>query len=662
MVNSTAFGIPDAFTPTVTTTIAEDGAESAGVILTYHEIVDQDSPYIYSVTKASLQSHLSLCRGMTETGPDGSTPYEITFDDGHISHYQAALPLLEEAGVKATFCVTAGWTDQDRNYMTRGQLRELLAYGHRIFAHGWTHSMLTRCTPAELYQEVWGAKQFMEDVLGAPVSGISAPHGRWNERVLETCADAGYSHLYTSDPHIRPTVRHGIRLAGRFMVRRQSSAESLAQLSRAYVQKRGWGDLVQGTKRAVRTVIGEDRYRKLWRHFGDKTQDLPHVPGGRSRLAVLQLISSGGYYGAESMLLNLSQTLTSQNVDIVVGVFANSQNPHTEVAERARKVGIETRIISCNGRWDRCAIEEIRRLIYTRGIDIVHSHGSKANAYAAFAVGRLPVSRVATYHIDWPDRGLLLRLYHLLDRVILRGFDSIVAVSEPIRASLHASGIRRNKIAVIKNGIDLTPFIQKDSTRPPKGSGEMRLIGVIGRLTPQKGHQFLLAAIPGVLERYPNISFLFVGDGPELANLQHQVSALNLEKHVVFAGSRDDMPNVYAALDILVLPSLNEGMPMTLIEALASKLPVLATAVGDVPKLIVDGRTGLLVRPGDPEGLKEALLNLLSDESKAADLGLSGHRVVCRDYSAANMSSQYLSIYAQLKKSHSRTALSPAEV
>jgi glycosyltransferase involved in cell wall biosynthesis/peptidoglycan/xylan/chitin deacetylase (PgdA/CDA1 family) len=617
------------------------GGSLPPVVLAYHEITNTRSLNLYSLSCTQFRDHLRILKDLAS---EGRREGALTFDDGHASHYTYALPLLEEFGLRGAFCVAAGWTGRDPNYMSAGQLRELHALGHEIQAHGWSHKMLTQCSPARLYEELYLSKCLLEDLLGAPVEGMSIPHGRWNSRVLEVCAAVGYKHVYTSDAGLESLERSGVLLTGRLMVTGEMTPQALSRILRSERPFKHQYRLRGVLKRAAKAAVGEKYYHRLWRFLaarkgGPSDPDLPDRP-----TRILQLISSQGYYGAECMLVNLAKSLESANCQCVVGVVRNSQNPHVEVAERAKAIGLRTEIISCEGRLHWKAVRAIQSIIYRYGIDIVHTHGCKADVYGRLAAASLHVPLVATYHIDWPDRSLALHCYHLLDRLNLHRFQRVIAVSDAIERSLRRTGLPGRKTGVIANGIDVSPFVSAQENKARKDL----VIGVVGRLTPQKGHRYLLQAAPAIRQEFPNATFVFFGDGPEKDRLQQIALSLELDNSVVFAGQRSDMPAVYASIDLLVLPSVNEGMPMTLIEGLAARRPVVATRVGDVPKVIRHNETGLLVEPGNPEALKAAIITLLSDPAKAEALAAAGQRWACENYSAGAMAVRYRRVYDEV--------------
>ena len=615
------------------------------VVLTYHEIVPSPNPYFYSTTRDCLESHLRLITELKMSAAAGC-PVEVTFDDGHTSHYEYALPLLEQFRIRGTFFVTAGWTGNQPDYMTAAQLKELTALGHRVQAHGWSHKHLTLCSPAELREELQHTRYVLEDRLGVPVDAISIPHGRWNMRVLEACARAGYKDVYISDPSTRVKRRSGVNIIGRITATRTMDRRALQNLlstgHTSFTPR-----VNHRIKTGVRSVLGDRLYHRIWRLLASDTERIDGaIPSGRPP-SILHLISSEGFYGAESMLVNLARALNANDCQTIVGVFQNSHNPHTEVGQRGREAGLTVEIIPCDGQIDRNSVRHIRGIIDQYGVDVVHTHGSKANFYGALAAGSLRVPLVATYHMAWPDRDLRLYLYHLVDRLILRRFRRIVAVSDAVARSLSHAGLSRRKITTVANGIDVLPFMSH--LQGGRSQNENRtVLGLVGRLTPHKGHCHLIEIAPALLADFPEVVFHFIGDGPERSNLEQMVRTRGLEDRILFLGYKTDMPAVYSSIDILLLPSISEGMPMTLIEALAAGRPVIASRVGDIPKLIRHGETGLLVGPGDRTALEMTIRQLLSDPAQRLRLGCAGQRWVCEQFSAENMARRYREVYSEV--------------
>jgi glycosyltransferase involved in cell wall biosynthesis len=372
-------------------------------------------------------------------------------------------------------------------------------------------------------------------------------------------------------------------------------------------------------------------------------------------MKVLQLISSGGFYGAESVLINLAHSLGQLGCENVVGVFDNAHCSNTEVAEHARGLGLGLETFTCRGRMDWSTVREIRNAIRAHGIDLVHTHGYKSNLYGYAAVRPLGLPILATCH-NWTRQSASLRVYELLDRMVLRRFPQVVAVSEAVRDSLHEAGLRAERIATIDNGVDLQRFASGSPLFAQEiGKGTKLVVGMVGRLVPQKGPELLLQAAHELLPRFPETLFVFVGDGPARPSLERLANELGIAQQVIFAGQRDDLPSVYAAMDVFALPSLNEGMPMTILEALASRKAIVATRVGAIPRLILPEKTGLLIEPGDAAGLLDALARLLADEPLRSRLAEAGLAWVRQNFSAQAMSQKYLDLYHRLVEERAAT-------
>jgi glycosyltransferase involved in cell wall biosynthesis len=359
-------------------------------------------------------------------------------------------------------------------------------------------------------------------------------------------------------------------------------------------------------------------------------------------MKVLHIISSGGMYGAEAVILNMSRMLIEDGHSSAIGVFSNSSNPNVQLYERATSDGLESHLIPCRGQLDRSAVAAIRELALRSRANIVHAHGFKADLYAYLALRETRVPLVSTCH-TWYDNDLLVTLYGKLDRFVLRNFARVVAVSDEVKNILLTSGVRADRIRMVRNGIDLRPF--RGVVPSLRGDGPELLVGLVGRLAWEKGVDVFLAAAARVLREFPGVRFVVVGEGPDREKLDRTVDELKFGENVKMLGRRDDMPAVYASLDIMVSSSRQEGLPMAILEGMASGLPLVASAVGEVPMVVVDGVTGLLVPPDDVERLAAAILELLRDEAKRKRFGAAARKLVEDDYSAERMTADYLRVY-----------------
>ena len=365
---------------------------------------------------------------------------------------------------------------------------------------------------------------------------------------------------------------------------------------------------------------------------------------------ILQLISSTGLFGAERMLIELSKGLEAMGgCKCTVGVLRNSQNPNVDVSEEAKKQGLSTTIFPCRNRFDLQTIFEIKRFLRESKVNLIHCHGYKANFYGLFASrGKIPA--VTTHH-NWLRWHWRLGLYCLLDSLWIRYFDRVITVSDKNIKELLRYRIPKGKIRVIDNGIDMERFsreIQVDMIKKELGLLEnSKIVGTIGRLGDEKGQIYLLRAAEGVVEKEKSVRFLIVGDGPLRKYLKEETAKLGIADRVTFTGYRQDIPELFSVMDLFVLPSIKEALPMVLLEALAARKAVIATRVGAIPK-VVNNENGILVEPGDVEGLRNAILSLLASEEKRQRYASAGHNTVKTHFSSERMSSKYIDLYNEL--------------
>jgi glycosyltransferase involved in cell wall biosynthesis len=363
-------------------------------------------------------------------------------------------------------------------------------------------------------------------------------------------------------------------------------------------------------------------------------------------MKILQIISSGGLYGAEQVVLNLARHFAPMGHEGRIALFENLHAPNVHLAEAAAALHLPVQLVPCQGRFDRAAVARLRSMVESYDPDVVHMHGYKADIYGYAAVRRLPTAKVSTCH-GWGHNTFALRAYGMMDRWALRRFDLVVAVSAEIAGTLRRAGVPPDKIRVIDNGIEVTDFEAGAPTlrRELALDSKSVLVGGIGRLSPEKGFAVLLAAARIVVKQHPEVKFVVVGDGPEREKLQDLTRQYGLERKLFWAGRRDDMAGVYASLDIQVQPSLKEGLPMTILEGLAARRPIVATRVGAVESAINDGDIGLLVNTGRADEIARAVTRLIQDPSLRIRLGQAGRARVEANFSARAMTEKYLEAY-----------------
>jgi len=299
------------------------------------------------------------------------------------------------------------------------------------------------------------------------------------------------------------------------------------------------------------------------------------------------------------------------------------------LGKEIEQMGVE--MIVLNRRHKRegrpAAIVAMAKVMKERKVQIVHTHMYHGNTYGRIAalIAGVPVI-ISTVHTINSHRGFKR---HLLNRLLSRYTDRIIAVSKAVRRDLiEQDHIPKDKIALLYNGIDYKRFqssISKEEAKKRLGFMESEfIIGTVGRLEPPKGQRYLLEAASDLLKEFPQIRLLLIGDGKLRRTLEDHGNQLGLQGKQTYLGIRRDIPQILRAMDIFVLPSIREGLPIALLEAMASGCPCIASAVGGVPEVIEEQRSGLLVSPADTQGLKKALKKILSDRSFGALLGKAG--------------------------------------
>lgn len=235
------------------------------MVVAYHEVSPLFSSYLYSVTAEQFREQLSAFTSQETPGESDVTLGGITFDDGHRSNFECAFPALQQVGLKATFFVLPGCIEALPEYLTWSQAREMVAAGHQIQSHGWSHRMLTHCTPHELHEELVRSKRELENRLGVSVTSLSLPGGRWNENVIAACGRAEYATVFHSNPWAKPKTLYGVHLRGRLTVTNRMNAQSLRHQLRLGSLPHFYLNARYAAKERLRTILGDHLYHRIWR-------------------------------------------------------------------------------------------------------------------------------------------------------------------------------------------------------------------------------------------------------------------------------------------------------------------------------------------------------------------------------------------------------------
>ena len=321
--------------------------------------------------------------------------------------------------------------------------------------------------------------------------------------------------------------------------------------------------------------------------------------------------------------------------------------------ERMEKRGIETHLVHLAPLFNPFALWRLTRLLVRERVTILQTHGARANFYGRIAghLAGVPVI-ISTVHNslkDYEVRSLRRGFYAFLLRLTLPIVHRIICVSNANRRDvIEECPAAAAKTQTVYNGVDLSAFPSQPDRKKVREVLRIAtgpLLVVVARLTEQKGHRYLLQTIPSLLKTWPQLCCVFVGEGELHDALHRMVVDLAVERACRFVGVREDIADVLAAADVVVLPSLSEGFPFVLLEALAMGCPVVASQVNGVPELIEDHKTGLLVPPRNPQALEAAIREILSDPTVASKMGAVGRAVVRERFTVDRMVADTMAIF-----------------
>jgi glycosyltransferase involved in cell wall biosynthesis len=361
--------------------------------------------------------------------------------------------------------------------------------------------------------------------------------------------------------------------------------------------------------------------------------------------------------GQTTHVLSLARTLDRRQYRVTVALPANLQRSIAAFRQTGVKVvPLPLRKIV----WSPQALVSLARLIRREDFDVVHVHSQEAGLLGR-VVARMAGGRSAVYTPQTIDirRARLHWLYVLIEHVLARATDVIVSVNEADRKRMIRWGIPPHKIVNIPNGIDLGAFkgpVHSGSLRRALGLDENRpLVMQVARLSAQKDPLAFVEGAAHVVQERPDAQFALVGEGPLRDAVAAHVRDLGLEGSVHLLGWRDEASKLMPAADVVSLTSRWEGMPYTLLEAMASGRPVVATAVNGCPEIIVDGGTGFLVPPGDTAAWAGRVVDLLSDPAMAAAMGRRGRARVEERFSLQGVVACVESLYQRVAEARGRT-------
>ncbi len=361
------------------------------------------------------------------------------------------------------------------------------------------------------------------------------------------------------------------------------------------------------------------------------------ILGGPGK-GLVQFLKSGGLEGCYPILIDYETRPDAENL------------PDTEYAAAIKSTGARLVTIRQKKAFDPAIVEQCLRVIRENNLQILQSHGYKSHVLCWLLRRKTGLPWVAFVH-GWTAENLKIRFYAAVELIMTMLADEVVAVSESVRSRLLPPA--RSRCVVIPNAVEQTETAngQSDGRDVRRGLGLQEndiLAGVIGRLSPEKGQSVFLRALAAARKKDPRLKGLLVGGGQEKERLQAEAEALGLKEHCFFTGHVQGMAPYYRAMDIQVMPSFSEGMPNAALEGMLFGLPLLATNVGGIPEVVLDGATGLLVNAGDENALASGMLKLAEDSRLRASLGNSGRERVMAYFDPKVRAKRILTLYHNL--------------
>ncbi len=364
----------------------------------------------------------------------------------------------------------------------------------------------------------------------------------------------------------------------------------------------------------------------------------------KNKINVLQLVEGMNWGGAETKLLELIDHMDRERFNTTVCSLGMGDRLKTRFDE----VGIPFISFERRSRMDPKLIFDVARLIRKQNIDVVMTTLFYADVVGALASAISPNKAVFSWEtISAPEWLLWRRL--LPYRFAMRFASKVISVSHATAKWLiDKRGVPENKITVIPYGVNLDEFSPGSNPELREELGiadDTTIIGVVARLHPQKGHTYLIEAAKAIIPKFNNVKFVFVGDGELRGELEKSVTDAGLDNNFMFLGFRSDVKELLRIFDIFVLPSLYEGLPNVILEAMACSLPVVATAVDGTVELVADEKTGFLVAPKQPMALSEKISALLKDSDKGNAMGKAGRKKVEEEYSLELQVNNFQNLY-----------------
>ncbi|SDZ36629.1 Glycosyltransferase involved in cell wall bisynthesis [Proteiniborus ethanoligenes] len=369
-------------------------------------------------------------------------------------------------------------------------------------------------------------------------------------------------------------------------------------------------------------------------------------------MKILHLISGGDTGGAKTHVLALLSQLQKQ-IDVKI-ICLMKEDFYYEAKER----GINIEVFQQRKRYDLFVVKRIINEIKTDGYEIIHCHGARANFVASLVKLRYKIPVVTTIHsdykLDFQDNTYKNLVYTKINSLALKFMDYYIGVSDSFKSMLINRGFNPDLVFTVYNGIDMSlpnkitnkhEFLERYNIIAEE---DTILIGILARLHPVKGIDVLLKGAKRVLVKRQNVKFLIGGDGAEDEKLKELAEGLGIRENIHFLGFINEPNSFFNMIDINTVTSYSESFPYVIMEGGAFKKPIVASNVGGIGDLVIQGETGFLFEAGDDEGLAEQLMKLIDNEDLRRKLGEELYKAVREKYSAESMANSHITIYRKI--------------
>jgi glycosyltransferase involved in cell wall biosynthesis len=355
------------------------------------------------------------------------------------------------------------------------------------------------------------------------------------------------------------------------------------------------------------------------------------VPARRP-LRVLHLRDSPWVDGPGRTILETGSHIDPQRVQYHIGAFV-SGGKHPLV-ESAQARGLNVHVIQDERGVSSILVDRIVELMDRLEIDVLHTSEFRSNVLALMCRRRRPVKLVSTAH-GWIANNLRGRVYRVVDKAVLPRFDAVIMVSQATRGLVPRWWLPDRRVQVLPNALVLGVYGREivESPRAKRDTSAGATLLNVGRLSPEKGQDVLLRAVAALAPRYPQLKLQFAGIGPLEAELRALAATLGIAERVEFLGYIEQMPKLYADIDLVVQSSFTEGMPNVILEAAYLRVPIVATAVGGTAEVVEHGKSGWLIPPHSLDALTAGIERYLRDPDEFARMGDAAHARVCAEFS-----------------------------